>query len=318
MIEVYRSLEAVPQGFGPSAATIGNFDGVHLGHRAILSRCVEEARACGAKSVAVIFDPHPLEIVAPGRAPRLMTTPEQRVARFGELGLDAVLILPFTERVRNLTPEEFVVQVLVERLRAAHVVVGSNFRFGHKHAGDVSTLTELGRRYGFTAEAAPEIRLGDRVVSSSAVRALVETGDVAEARALLGDDFRLEGGVVAGRGIGSKQTVPTLNLAPDTELLPADGVYVTETRLLPGAARLASVTNVGVRPTFGESGRVVETHLLAPIDGGRPERIEIRFLQRLRPERKFSQPEELKQQILADVAAAERYFERSGVASGDS
>lgn len=318
MIEVYRSLEAVPEGFGPSTATIGNFDGVHLGHRKILSLCVEQARARAAKSVAVIFDPHPLKIVAPERAPKLITTPEQRVERFAQIGLDAVLILPFTDALRNLTPQEFVEQVLVDRLGAVHVVVGRNFRFGRRHAGDIETLAELGRRCGFETEAAPEVRLGDRVISSSAVRTAVEAGDVEEARRLLGAELSLEGAVVAGRGIGSTQTVPTLNLKPDTELLPADGVYVTRTRLLEDGGSRPSITNVGVRPTFGAGERVVETHLLEPFEGIPPRRIEVLFLKRLREEKKFDQPEALRRQILADVGEAQRYFRSLGRVEGRS
>ena len=308
MIEVYEGLGAVPNAFGPSVATIGNFDGVHLGHREILSRCVDDAQSASATSVAVIFDPHPLRVVAPERAPLLMTTPQERSERFEEIGLDAVLILPFDDALRNLSPEEFVERVLVRRLSAQQVVVGRNFRFGRRHAGDVETLRELGARYGFETDAVDEERNGGRVISSSAVREAVASGDLSAARRLLGATFRLRGGVIAGRGIGSKQTVPTLNLRPDTELLPADGVYVSRTRSLDGPGCWRSVTNVGVRPTFGDSERVVETHLLDSLDGPAPERIEIRFKRRLRPEKKFDRPEELRAQILEDIGQAERYF----------
>ena len=308
MSEVHGGLDALPASFGPSVVTIGNFDGVHMGHRKILTRCVEQARARSASSVAVIFDPHPLRVVAPDRAPLLMTTPEERAERFAELGVDAVLILPFNDALRNLSPEAFVARVLVKKLAALQVVVGRNFRFGRRHAGNIDTLRELGAQYGFETEAVDEQRNGGRVISSSAVRAAVASGRLSEARRLLGSTFRLRGGVIAGRGVGSKQTVPTLNLRPDTELLPADGVYISRTRSLDGPGCWRSVTNVGVRPTFGDSDRVVETHLLDPLEGPAPGRIEIRFKRRLRPERKFDRPETLRAQILADIGRAERYF----------
>ncbi len=308
MFEVYRGLEAVPPGFGPSAATIGNFDGVHLGHRKILERCVRRARESDAKAVAVIFDPHPLTVVAPERAPLLMSTPAERLERFAELGLDAAVVLPFTPQLRELSPEAFVREVLAAKLGVRWVVVGENFRFGRRHAGDVGTLEKLGREYGFQAEAVDGVRLGGRWVSSSAIRSAVADGRMAEARRLLGASFRLRGRVVAGRGIGSRQTVPTLNLGPESELLPANGVYVTRTRALGDDRCWRSITNVGVRPTFGASELTVETHLLDRLDGDRPTRIEVRFLRRLRSERKFETPDALRRRILADVARAEKFF----------
>ena len=308
MIEVYRSLEAVPSGFGPSAVTIGNFDGVHVGHQAILTRCVARAGEGGLTPTAILFDPHPLRLIAPERAPALMTTPAERIERFSAMGIRAALLLPFTDALRVLTPEEFARRVLVEKLGARNVVVGGNFRFGARHAGDIGTLVELGRRLGFQAEAVSEIRLNGRVVSSSAIRSAVAEGRLGDARRLLGAPFRLRGQVVSGRGIGSKQTVPTLNLDPESELIPADGVYVTRTRALDDGRCWRSVTNVGVRPTFGQSERVAETHLLDPLEGPSPERIEISFHRRLRAEKKFETPEELRRQILIDAARAQRFF----------
>jgi riboflavin kinase/FMN adenylyltransferase len=188
------------------------------------------------------------------------------------------------------------------------VVVGSNFRFGHRHAGDIATLEQLGRRYGFECEAIEPLHLAGGIVSSSRVRAALKQGRLTEARRLLGASFRLRGSVVSGRGIGSRRTVPTLNLAPDSELLPADGVYVTETQDVESRRCWRSVTNVGVRPTFGAGERTIETHLLEPMEGESPRRIDVCFVRRLRDERAFESTEELRAQILDDISDAERFF----------
>ena len=174
--ETCLSLDAVPLGFGPSAVTIGNFDGVHRGHQAILNRTLAHARASQCEAVAVLFDPHPLQVVAPKRAPKLLSTPAERIERIRALGLDAAVVLRFTPELMQLSPEQFVQQVLVDRLGVRHVVVGRNFRFGHRHAGDIDTLKNLGRTLGFSLEAVDGVRANGRVVSSSAVRLAAEAG----------------------------------------------------------------------------------------------------------------------------------------------
>jgi riboflavin kinase/FMN adenylyltransferase len=309
-VRIFRSLEEATGRFGPCAVTIGNFDGVHAGHRRILRRVAELAAERGWKASALTFDPHPARIVAPERAPELLTTPEQRAALMGEEGIEQVLILPFTREVSRLSPEEFVERVLVEALGARAVLVGDNFRFGHLHAGDTRLLEELGRRRGFLTEVITGIRLRGRMVSSSEVRRLVKAGSVSLARRLLERPFALEGSVVSGRGVGSKQTVPTLNLAPATGVLPATGVYVTRTYEPEARRQWRSITNVGYRPTFGGDGLTVETFLLAPLEGETPREIRVEFLYRLRDERKFESPEALKRQILRDVGRANRYHGR--------
>jgi riboflavin kinase/FMN adenylyltransferase len=296
--------------FGPSALTIGNFDGVHAGHRAILRRVVALARERGWKPSVLTFDPHPARIVAPERAPRLLTTPEERVRLMREAGIEQVLILPFTRELAGFSPERFVREIVVERLEARAVLVGDNFRFGHEHAGDTRLLAELGRRYGFLVEAVPAVRMRGRVVSSSEVRGLIEAGNVSLAARLLGRPYALAGEVVSGQGIGSKQTVPTLNLAPAAEVLPARGVYITRTTDAETGRRWNSVTNIGTRPTFGGDSVTVETFLLDPLDGESPRAIRVEFLRRLREERRFEDAAALKRQILRDVGRAQTYFGR--------
>jgi riboflavin kinase / FMN adenylyltransferase len=310
-MKIYRSLDETTANFGPSALTIGNFDGVHYGHRRILRRLVQLARSRGWKPSVLTFDPHPTRVVAPDRAPRLMTTVERRTELMREEGVEQALILPFTAELAKLSPEQFVHDILVDRLGARAVLVGDNFRFGHRHAGNVAMLAELGRRLGFETEVVPAVACRGRIVSSSGIRGLVESGQVAAAGRLLLRPYAIEGDVVSGRGVGSKQTVPTLNLATGAELIPARGVYVTCTRDLDADRRWNSITNIGYRPTFGASDELtIETFLLEPLTGETPHRIRVEFLRRVREERKFDSPDALRAQILKDVGAAQRYFRR--------
>src|SRR5579863_3850763 len=263
-IRIFRSLEEATGAFGPAALTIGNFDGVHAGHTRILRRVCEVAKEKDWKPSALTFDPHPTRIVAPSRSPRLMSTPEQRCRVMEQEGIGQVLILPFTRELSLLTPEQFVRSILVEALDARAVFVGANFRFGHKHAGDTHLLQELGRQLGFEVEVIPPVTIRGVTVSSSEIRRLIELGEVSRASRLLGRPYALEGNVVPGHGIGSKQTVPTLNLSTPSEALPGRGVYISKTHALDEAgAQWPSVTNVGYRPTFGGQELSIETFLLA-------------------------------------------------------
>jgi riboflavin kinase / FMN adenylyltransferase len=312
-MKLFRSLGEVPAGFGPSAVTIGNFDGLHAAHRRILRRVVAVAAERGLRPSVLTFHPHPASVVAPERAPRLMTTPEQRARLMESEGIEQVLILPFTAEFSELSPEEFVERVIVERLGAKAVLVGHNFHFGRGQAGNVERLKQLGERFGFETEVVPAVRCRGLVVSSSELRRLIGEGDVTVAWRLLERPYSVEGAVVSGRGIGSKQTVPTLNVATDSQVIPATGVYVTRTCDSADGRQWRSVTNVGYRPTFGASEQLtIETFLLDRLDGAPPSRIRVDFLYRLREERAFPSPEALKAQILRDVARAQKWFRRSG------
>ncbi len=310
-MRVFRSLDEVPPDFGPSALTIGNFDGVHAGHRRILRRTKAVAVERGLKASVLTFHPHPSKVVAPARAPRLMNSPEQRCALMAEEGIDQVFIMPFDRHVAHLTAEQFVEQVLVRKLGVRAVILGHDFCFGYKKSGNVRVLTELGRKYGFTTEEVQAVTVRGRLVSSTGLRQLIEAGRVALAARLLERPYGLEGEVVAGRGVGSKQTVPTLNLAANTEVLPATGVYVTRTHDAESARAWPSITNVGYRPTFGASRDIsIETFLLEPVGGESPRHIRVEFLWRVRDERQFPDAQALKLQILRDVAVAQAYFRR--------
>ena len=309
-MRAFRSLADVPADFGPCVLAIGNFDGVHAGHRQILRRVAVIASERELVPAVLTFDPHPARVLAPDRAPKLISTVSQRLRRMESEGIAAAMLLPFSLELAGLSPEEFVRTVLVETLRARVVIVGEDFRFGNKQAGDIAALRAFGRQYGFEVESAGVILLrGDRI-SSTAIRKLVTAGEVSRASRMLGAPFALEGSVVKGHGIGSKQTVPTLNLAPENELLPAVGVYVTRTRDLDSVRTWRSITNVGYRPTFDGHELSCETFLLDPFDGHTPRRIEVSFLKFVRDERKFDTTELLRAQILKDVKFAQRLHGR--------
>jgi riboflavin kinase/FMN adenylyltransferase len=258
-----------------------------------------------------MFDPHPSCVVAPERAPRLLTSPEQRGALIRGEGIENILIQPFTAELARLTPEEFATRFLRDGLGVRIVVVGENFRFGCKQAGDTETLKELGSRLGFEVRLLPTVAWRGRRVSSGEVRKLVLAGDVSSAARLLQRPHAISGEIVKGHGIGSKQTVPTLNLQTDAQVIPARGVYITRTYDLDSERRWNSITNIGYRPTFGNDDALsIETFLLDPLEGATPDGIRLEFLRRVREERKFESPEALKAQILRDVGRAKTYFRR--------
>lgn len=308
---VFRSLQDVPAEFGPCALTIGNFDGVHAAHRAIMSRAAAIARERGWRAAALTFDPHPAAVVAPDKTPRLLTSIERRCELMRQAGLDEVLVLPFTAELARLSPEQFIQEIVTERLGARAVLVGHNFRFGRGASGDTATLHELGQRYGFEVEICPAVRCRGHVVGSTQIRKLLARGDVTNAWRMLEHPFALEGTVEPGQGVGKKQTVPTLNLSEQTGLVPSGGVYVTRTFDPDDGRQWRSVTNVGFRPTFGGERLTIETFLISPFDGRTPARIRVEFLYRLREERKFETAEALKAQIYRDVQRAERFLNRT-------
>jgi riboflavin kinase/FMN adenylyltransferase len=311
-MQIYRSLADVPADFGPCALTIGNFDGVHYGHRRILRRLIALATERGWKSAVLTFDPHPTRVVAPERTPLLLTSPARRAELMAEEGIQEVLIQPFTAELARLSPEEFARQLLVERLGARAVLVGDNFCFGYRQSGNVRVLAELGSRLGFETGVVPAVSWRGRIVNSSGIRSLLASGRVGLAARLLQHPYALEGAVIEGRGVGSKQTVPTLNLAPDGSVIPSRGVYVTRALDLESARRWAAVTNIGYRPTFGSSDQLsIETFLLDPFSGETPHRIRLEFLWRIRDERPFESAAALKDQILRDVRVAQNYFRRT-------
>ncbi len=305
-MNVWNSLDAFPTGREPIVATIGNFDGVHLGHQAILKSVTDAARSRSARSLLITFDPHPLAVVAPSRRPKLLQTKRQKLDCLEDSGLDGLLLIPFDRELAALTGEEFFGGYLAERIRFASIHVGNNFRFGRARSGDTRLLEVLGVELGFSVVVVPPVHVEGEIVSSSAIRTAVEDGTVDKARLMLGRPFALTGEVVRGDGRGRTIGFPTANIAVDNEIVPRRGVYVTELSAL--GARYPSMTNVGVRPTFGGTTLSVETHLIDVEEDLYGQRVEVRFLARLRDERKFAGPAELADQIARDQAAANSYF----------
>jgi riboflavin kinase/FMN adenylyltransferase len=293
-----------------SVLAIGNFDGIHLGHQEILRSAVARAQALGAVSTALTFDPSPRKVLRPDSAPLRLSTNAQRMDWFNSLGLEAAVILPFTLELARLSPEEFVEHILVRDLHIKTVLVGEDFHFGHKQAGNVKLLKELGTKNDFDVVIVPPVQYRGEIVSSTIIRREVAEGDVSHAGRLLGRPFALTGEVVGGTGTGRKFTFPTLNLAAEQELLPARGVYITRTFFDGENCSRRSVTNIGVRPTFNGSALSVETHLLDFQGTNTPNRIEVRFWKRFREEKKFTGPEELRAQIARDIATANKFFSR--------
>ena len=317
-MQVFRKLEDVPADFGPALVTVGNFDGVHQAHAHVLREIVSRTRTGGGKAVAVTFEPHPTRILRPEVGLKLLTPTPEKLRLLEGTGVDAVLLLPFGRDLSLMTPRQFADRILKKKLHAREVHEGFNFRFGHKAAGDMNMLAELGREMGFDVKVYPEMTVRGETVSSSQIRKLIGAGRVSRARHLLTRPFCILGTPGRGRGYGSKYTVPTINLARYEELVPQDGVYITCTRV--GSERFDSVTNVGNRPTFGAELFAIETHLLNfhPIELTPETEVEICFLQRLRDEIKFPSVEALREQIGRDVKKARRYFHllhRAGAAA---
>jgi len=308
MTAVYRSLDEIPAGLASCAAAIGNFDGVHLGHQEILRAITAEARARGLRSAAITFDPHPEQFLRPQQAPALLTLMDDRIRLLSTTGLDAIVILRFDQALASLSGRQFVEQILVDRLGVRALHEGGNFRFGHKADCGVSELTAFGREFGFTLTVHRAVHVHGLEVSSSAVRELVASGDMKRARWMLGRPFAIRGTPRRDRGVGARLLVPTVNLAPHNGLLPPFGIYVT--RITIDGRCFQAVTSLGNRPTFPGAGFSVETHILnfEPVELSGETPIDLEFLLRLRDEKKFDSIEELKAEILNDIARAMRYF----------
>ena len=308
-MQVFHKLEEIQAGFEPSIVSVGNFDGVHRAHLRVLGEMVDRAKRCQAKSVAVTFEPHPMRILRPDSGLKLLTPTPDKLRLLERTGIHAVLLLPFTREISLMGPLEFAEQILRDHLKASEVHEGYNFRFGHKAAGDVTLLAEIGRNLGFEVVVYPELRMRRESVSSTRIRELIQKGNVNRARFLLGRPFSILSTPGRGRGYGAKYTVPTINLSQYDELVPGEGVYITRTRV--GSECFDSVTNVGNRPTFGADSFAIETHLLNfhPLELAADTEIELFFLSRLRDEIRFSSVERLREQIGKDVIKASHYFE---------
>ncbi|MFY9551071.1 MAG: bifunctional riboflavin kinase/FAD synthetase [Thermoanaerobaculia bacterium] len=303
----FRSTDLPRGGVG----TIGNFDGVHLGHHKILETAVARARDVSRPSFAITFEPHPMAVLRPDRAPRRIQTLRQKEEAIEKIGIDALLVIPFTRDFSLTEPEDFVRTLLRDRLGASELFLGAHFAFGRRKRGDLALLTRLGAECGFAVSSVPEVIHDGEPVSSTRIRRALERGAVGEANAMLGREYELDGIVSRGDRVGHQIGVPTINLEPENELPPSDGVYVTEIEIRSFGRRFPSVTNVGRRPTLYEEFRTtIETYVLDFSSDVYGDKVRLFFLERLREERKFPSVMDLKAQIQRDIAGTRDYFAR--------
>ncbi|HKA35875.1 MAG TPA: bifunctional riboflavin kinase/FAD synthetase [Thermoanaerobaculia bacterium] len=291
--------------------TIGNFDGVHLGHRRILGTVAARAREVSRPSVAITFEPHPLAVLRPDHAPRRIQTLRQKEEAVEAMGIENLLVIPFTRDFSLTEPEDFVRDFLVERLGASELYLGQHFAFGRGKRGDLALLKRMGPESGFTAEGVEEVFAGGEPISSTRIRNALERGDVAGANAMLGREYELDGIVSKGERVGHKIGYPTINLAPENDFHPALGVYVTRIDIPSFGRRFGSVTNIGSRPTLYEDTKtVIETYVFDFAANVYGEKVRLFFLDRLREERKFPSLEALTGQIGRDIEQARDFLAR--------
>jgi riboflavin kinase/FMN adenylyltransferase len=291
--------------------TIGNFDGVHLGHRKILETVVARAREIGRPSFAITFEPHPMAVLRPDHAPRRVQTLRQKEEVIAAIGIESLLVIPFTRDFSLTEPEEFVRALLRDRLGASELYLGAHFAFGRGKRGDLALLSRMGGECGFVASAVEEVIWEGEPVSSTRIRRALERGAVRDAAAMLGRSYELDGLVARGDRLGHQIGVPTINLEPENELAPAEGVYVTEIEIRSFGRRFGSVTNIGRRPTLYEDyTTTIETFVLDFSSDVYGEKVRLFFLERLREERKFPSIMDLKEQIQKDIGETRAYFER--------
>jgi riboflavin kinase / FMN adenylyltransferase len=299
---IARGLESFPPEVTASVTALGTFDGVHLGHRAILATAVTRARDLGIPAIACTFDPHPMEVLQPDRAPLPIMSLDERLALIAGTGTDGTVVVRFTREIARLEPEAFIKDVIVERLKAREVVVGYNHTFGRGARGTPALLVDVAARLGLQAHVVPPYTVDGEPVSSTGIRTALGAGDVERAARLLGRPYAVTGEVVRGAGRGRTLGFPTANVRPDVAPLVRAGVYACRVEL--SGQRHEAVVNVGVRPTFGEETLAIEAHLLdftAELYGAR---IAVAFHRRIRDERRFPSVDALRAQIAADVAAA--------------
>jgi riboflavin kinase/FMN adenylyltransferase len=314
-VQRWRGLEAVPPGWGRCVVTVGVFDGVHRGHRQLIARAVERAHERGLPAVVVTFDPHPAELIRPGTHPARLSTLDRRAELVAEAGADGFCVIPFTEALSRMAPAGFAHEVLVDRLHAAVVVVGSNFTFGHRAEGGVGTLAELGRRFGFACEALDLVSDHDVTFSSTYIRSCIDAGAVRDAAHALGRWHRVDGVVVHGHKRGRDLGYPTANVAsPPHTAIPADGVYAGWFRI--GDRRLMGAVSVGTNPTFSGRVRTVEVYVLDVDENFYGHEVGVEFVERLRGQEHYDGIEALVAQMGRDVATCREILTAAGDATG--
>lgn len=305
-MRIFRNSRGLKRKTRAAVVTLGNFDGVHLGHQRILRKVRERAASLGASSVVYTFEPHPLKVVAPHKSPPLILDTEDKARIVEALGIDYMVVASFTKEFASRHPREFVEEEI--RPIAAEVCVGHDFSFGRGKEGTAEYLKELGAQLGFRVHVIPAYKKGAEVVSSSRIRRLILEGDVRKAATLLGRPFAIKGRVVRGQTMGREIGFPTANIRPEGELVPGDGVYAAFA--FAGKTRHRAVVNIGMAPTFGGRERSVEVHMLGFSENIYGKRVRVEFVRRLRGEKAFSSCDALKRQIGRDIKRAERILSR--------
>jgi riboflavin kinase/FMN adenylyltransferase len=307
-MQVFRTFEELAGRHQKVCLAIGVFDGVHLGHQQVIGQARDDARACGGMSVVLTFDPHPMRVLQPQKAPLLLTSTEHKLALIGKLGVDACLLVTFDKPFSRMPPEQFIDLVARYARQLQEICVGTRFRFGRDRTGDVHLMEALAPKYGFVAREIKSVKLGDEMISSTAIRRHVQGGELDRAAAMLGRSFSILGTVEPGDQRGRQLGFPTANLDPHDEVLPPDGVYAV--RVIVGEGQFGGVVNIGVRPTFVgvKARRVLEVHILDFAGDLYAQDVEVCFLTKLRDERKFDSVDALKKQIVADIEAARKVF----------
>jgi riboflavin kinase / FMN adenylyltransferase len=312
-MEVFRDIEDSPRPELKTVVTMGNFDGIHLGHQALVGNAVAEAKQWRTKSVVFTFEPHPLKLLAPERAPRMIVNHQDKMDMLQALGVDVIIVQTFDRRFANIEAEDFVRRYLLERLNLSKIWLGRDLRFGRARHGDAEDLIRWGGELGFSVGIVEPILIQGKRISSSRIRQLIEQGRVDEVQPMLGRYHFISGTVVSGHRRGRNMGFPTANLAATTELLPQDGIYATILELQ--NHRWLSVSSVGHNPTFGKGSRTVEAYILDFTQDIYGEPIKLSFVQRIREERKFAQIEDLVTQMHEDVQAARAIFDQSNLGS---
>ena len=310
-MQVYHQIDDAGLSPAASVVTMGNFDGIHLGHQALVLRSLEEARRRNVASVVLTFDPHPLKVLAPTRAPRLILTPEDKIELLQDLGIEVVINQRFDASFASLDAEEFVRRFIVNRLKAKKIWVGRDLRFGHGRNGDVEQLVRWGEELGFEVGIVEPILVNGVRVSSSQIRQAIEAGRVDEARSLLGRYHFISGTVVEGNRRGRDLGYPTANIASCTEVIPSDGIYATLFHI--GQERWLSVSSIGVNPTFGAGPRTVESYILNFDRDIYGKKTKLAFVKKIREEKKFADAASLIAQIQEDVRSARAVFDGLGI-----
>jgi riboflavin kinase/FMN adenylyltransferase len=304
-------LKDIATGFEKSVVTLGNFDGLHLGHQELIGKVIARAREIGAASVVVTFRPHPLKILAPEKCPPLISIYEEKIRLFEKLGIDVLVKIPFTRDFAKMSPEDFVKNILCDTLGAKEIFVGYNYRFGRGREGTIATLKTLGEKFDFSVREVEQVSLKGEVISSTKIRHLLSDGEVEHAARLLGRTYAITGIVVRGDGRGKGLGFPTANIAPKHSIVPADGVYAV--RLFVRDKFYDGIANIGLRPTFGKNVLAIEVHIFEFNEDIYGEEISLYFVGRIRKERKFAAAADLIKQIHADIKTARQMLAETSV-----